>query len=118
MVVASDALKDSKVTEAVVGSVINEPRTIPDRRPSGCAGRQRVRFRGISGGRLVLTEWGVVSRRKARGWPHRNLATLDGQAPKEPMRTSGGRAVESLLHESIGKQQSDVPLAVLGRGIR
>jgi putative toxin-antitoxin system antitoxin component (TIGR02293 family) len=96
---AIDALKESGLTEAEVGSLIIKPRTLSHRRANG--GRLTVdesdRAARVARG-LVLAERTFASREKAHRWLHRNLAALGGRTPMDLIRTdAGARVVESLL---------------------
>ena len=96
---AIDALKESGLTEAEVGSLIIKPRTLSHRRANG--GRLTVdesdRAARVARG-LVLAERTFASREKAHRWLHRNLAALGGRTPIDLIRTdAGARVVESLL---------------------
>ena len=96
---AVDALKQSGVTEAEVGSLIIKPRTLSHRRTNG--GRLTVdesdRAARVARG-LVLAERTFASREKASRWLHRSLGALGGRTPMESMRTdAGARVVENLL---------------------
>ena len=94
-----DALKQSGVTEAEVGSMIIKPRTLSHRRGNG--GRLTVdesdRAARVARG-LVLAERTFASRAKAHRWLHRSLRALGGRTPMELIRTdAGARVVETLL---------------------
>ena len=96
---AVDALKQSGVTEAEVGSLIIKPRTLSHRRTNG--GRLTVdesdRAARVARG-LVLAERTFANREKASRWMHRSLGALGGRTPMESMRTdAGARVVENLL---------------------
>lgn len=98
-VTAIDALKESGVTEAEVGSLIIKPRTLSHRRANG--GRLTVdesdRAARVARG-LVLAERTFASREKASRWLHRSLGALGGRTPMELIRTdAGARVVEELL---------------------
>ena len=98
-VTAVDALKQSGVTDAEVGSLIIKPRTLSHRRANG--GRLTVdesdRAARVARG-LVLAERTFASREKAHRWLHRSLGALGGRTPMELIRTdAGARVVENLL---------------------
>ena len=96
---AIDALKQSGVTDAEVGSLIIKARTLSHRRANG--GRLTVdesdRAARVARG-LVLAERTFANRAKASRWLHRNLGALGGRTPMELIRTdAGARVVENLL---------------------
>lgn len=96
---AIDALKESGVTDAELGSLIIKPRTLSHRRTNG--GRLTVdesdRAARVARG-LALAERTFANREKAIRWLHRRLGTLGGRTPMEMIRTdAGARVVESLL---------------------
>ena len=96
---AIDALKESGLTEAEVGSLIIKPRTLSHRRANGgrLTGDESDRAARVARG-LVLAERTFASREKAHRWLHRNLAALGGRTPMDLIRTdAGARVVESLL---------------------
>ena len=96
---AIDALKQSGLTDAEVGTLIIKPRTLSHRRANG--GRLTVdesdRAARVARG-LVFAERTFASREKAHRWLHRNLAALGGRTPMDLIRTdAGARVVEGLL---------------------
>ncbi len=96
---AIDALRESGVTEAEVGSLIIKPRTLSHRRANGgtLTVDESDRAARVARG-LVLAERTFGSRDKAHRWLHRSLGSLGGHAPMDLIRTdAGARVVESLL---------------------
>ena len=96
---AIDALRESGVTGAEVGSLIIKPRTLSHRRANGggLTVDESDRAARVARG-LVLAERAFASREKASRWLHRNLGALGGRTPMELIRTdAGARVVENLL---------------------
>ena len=96
---AIDALKESGLTEAEVGSLIIKPRTLSHRQARGSrlTVDESDRAARVARG-LVLAERTFANREKAHRWLRRYLGALGGRAPMDLIRTdAGARVVESLL---------------------